>query len=337
MDVRLSLEAMKTCSYCGHDCSDDAVSCSSCGTQFPEPLSATPGSPFRRPPRPGAASIVLRDFLQEVPAQQALATLQAAHIEAYIATDDCGGVLPPLNAGSPFRLIVSDVHRDAAEQVLADMERKASPIVRQPARMDPTKPVDSSAASASPSTFRSLGVAALGMAAGVLLVLGYQRAQETFSGTDRRDFNHDGRTDAWDTYVKGQFSKMAADNNGDERPDVWYYYDDGKTTRWEEDLNFDGQFDLWGVYDARGVPNQSTVDLDFDGKPDVTHFYQFGLLKESHYIVPVLSGSGLVWKKNLYTNGLLREELLDRDRDGKFDEKLFFDLYGVEVKKEKLN
>jgi len=325
---------MKTCSCCGHDCSDAADSCPSCDTKFPEPLNEASGDPFRRPPRPGAASIVLKAFPQEVPAQQALATLRAARIEAYIATDDCGGVFPPLNAGSPFRLIVSEVHREAAEQVLADMEGKAAPVAQQRTVMDPTKPVDSSTPSGSPSTIRSLGVAVLGMVAGVLLVLGYQRAQETFSGTDGRDFNHDGRTDAWDTYVKGQYSRMAADNNGDEQPDVWYYYEDGKTTRWEEDSNFDDKVDIWGTYDGRGVPSQSKVDVDFDGKPDVTYFYQFGLVKESHYILP---SSGLLWKKQFSTNGLVREELLDRDRDGKFDERLFFDIYGVEVSKEKLN
>ena len=242
-----------------------------------------------------------------------------------------------MNAGSPFRLIVSEVHREAAEQVLADMEGKAAPLIEQLAQMDPTKPADSSKPPGLPSTIRPLWAAVLGMVAGVLMVLGYQRTQEVFSGTIQRDFNHDGRTDGWDTYVKGQYSRVATDRNGDEQPDAWYYYDDGMPTKWEEDSNFDGKIDIWGADDGRGVPSQSKTDLDFDGKPDVTYFYQFGLLKECHYILPILPGSALVWKKCFYTNGLLREELLDRNRDGKFDEKLSFDVYGVEVKKEKLN
>jgi hypothetical protein len=325
---------MKSCSYCGRDCADDSVSCSGCGTAFAEPENEPAGGPFRRPPRPEAGSIVLRTFAQEAPAQLALATLRAARIEAFVATDDCGGLYPPLNAGSPFRLVISEVHREAAEQVLADMERKAAPVVEQLANVDPKKSVDSSEPPGLPSTIRPLVVSLLGCVVGVLLVLGYQRTQERFSGTIQRDFNDDGRTDGWDTYLKGQISKVATDSNGDEQPDVWYYYEDGKMTRWEQDSNFDGKVDVWGTYDGRGLPSQSKEDLDFDGKPEVTQFFQFGLVKESHYI---LLPSGLAWKKNFYTNGLLREELIDRDRDGKFDEKLSFDVYGVEVKKEKLN
>ena len=325
---------MKACSYCGGDCADDAVSCSGCGTAFAKPENESAGGPFRRPPRPQAASIILRTFAQEAPAQLALATLRTARIEAFVATDDCAGLYPHLSAVGPFRLVVSEVHQEAAEQVLADMEGKAAPLVGQLANKDSSQPVESSKTPGPPSTIRSLGASVLGMLAGVLMVLGYQRTQGTFSGTVQRDFNHDGRTDEWDTYLKGQITKVATDSNGDGQPDVWYYYEDGKMTRWEQDANFDGKVDVWGTCDDRALPSQSKEDLDFDGKPDVTHFFQFGLFKESHYIFP---GSGLVWKKNFYTNGQLREVLLDRNRDGNFDEKISFDVYGVEVKKEKLN
>lgn len=54
-----------------------------------------------------------------------------------------------------------------------------------------------------------------------------------------------------------------------------------------------------------------------------------------HYPHSIRFGPGL--EKTFHTNGILREELLDRDRDGKFDEKLSFDVYGVEVNREKLN
>lgn len=328
---------MKTCSYCGHETSGDAAFCPGCGTEFIEPPKELPGGPFRRPPRPEAASIVFRTFSQELPAERAASTLRAAQIEAYIATDDCGGLFPALSGDAPFRLIISEVHWQAAEQVLADAEgRTAVPVRESVPGIKPAKPMDSSPPSDLRGKIRSLVVFALGIVAGVLALLGYQRIQETFSGTVERDFNSDGRTDGWDTYVKGQYSRVATDHNGDEQPDVWYYYEDGMTTKWEEDFNFDGKIDIWGTYDGRQLPSQSKEDRDFDGKPDVTHFFQFGLLKESHYILPILPDSGLVWKKCFYTNGLLREELLDRNRDGKFDERLFFDVYGVEVNKEKL-
>jgi hypothetical protein len=114
---------MKTCSYCGEECPDEAVSCSGCGTEFsqaPKEVSGEP-EPARRPPRPEAGSIVLRTFSQEAPAQRALAALRAAHIEGFIGTDDCGGLFPPLTSGQPFRLVISEVHREAADQVLDEL------------------------------------------------------------------------------------------------------------------------------------------------------------------------------------------------------------------------
>lgn len=308
--------------------------CAGCGTEFAHPAEEPLGGSFRRPPRPEAASIVLRSFSQEASAQQAVVTLRNARIEAYVATDDCGGLYPPLSGGSPFRLIVSEVHREAAEQVLAGRavgEGTAEGSLTGP---EPTGRADSIRPPGWSSAARSLGVAALSVIAGILLVLAYQRTQEKFSGTVQRDLNHDGRIDEWDTYDKDRIVKVAGDNNGDEQPDIWYYYEDNVMARWEADCNFDGKVDVWGAYDTRGVTRESKSDLDFDGNPDVTHFFQFGLSRESHYVLP---GSGLIWKKEFYTNGLLREELLDRNRDGRFDAKLLFDVFGVEVSRQKLD
>jgi len=323
---------MKTCGYCGQSNPDDATRCTGCGTGFKEPTGeeALPGGPFRRPPRPEAASIVLRTFTNEAAAHQAVNLLRNARIEGFIVTDDCGGLYPPLNAGSPFRLVVSEVHRDAAEQVLAEREGDSAPMMERAPSIDSMKPADSPNP---PSSVRALVVFVLGVMAGMLILAGYRMSQDVFTGTDQRDFNYDGRTDVWDTYVKGKISRVALDNNGDERPDVWYFYEGDVIARWEEDCNFDGQVDIWGTYDSRGVTRSSKQDLDFDGKVDVTNSFQFGLTKESHTLLPQ---SGSVWIKSFFTNGLLREELLDRNHDGKFDEKLSFDIYGVEVTKEKL-
>jgi hypothetical protein len=131
---------MKTCSYCGQHCADDAVSCSGCGTEFVEPPSEDSGGPFHRPPRPEAKSVVLRTFSQEAPAQRALATLRAANIEGFIGTDDGGGLLPPLTAGQPFWLVVSEVHKEAAEQILDEFENSTATLVEQPPSLKPTEP-----------------------------------------------------------------------------------------------------------------------------------------------------------------------------------------------------
>jgi hypothetical protein len=327
---------MKSCGCCGQLSPETSSCCAGCGTELKaatdEGTSSSPS--IRRPPRPEAASIVLRTFDREAAAHEAVELLRTARIEAFIATDDCGGLYPPLNAGSPFRLVISEVHQDAAEQVLAESAGQMAPVKDLEPNIEPANPSITPNSSAFPSTTRVLAVFALGIVTGMLALVGYQKSQRVFTGTVQRDFNYDGRTDGWETYQKGKLSKTAANRNGDEQPDAWYYFEDGVVTKWEEDWNFDGRIDFWAAFDSKGIISQSKLDSDFDGNPDVSFIYEFGLLKESHSI---LSESGLLWKKDFYTNGLLREVLLDRDRDGKFDERLSFNVFGVEVKKESVD
>jgi len=319
---------MKTCRYCGKFGPDDSTSCPECGTAFDLPTGQPdPPSSGRRPPRPEAASIVLREYPNEAAAQRAIDALRAARIEGYIATDDLGGLFPPLIA-SPFRLVVSSVHREAAAQVLAEAE--LVPVVQpQGADGEPAK-----ARHDADSSLRWLGVFLLGAIAGALVLRGCQISRQQFSGTVQRDFNGDRRTDGWDTYQKGKHVRVATDNNGDERPDIWYAYEDDVMTRWEADVNFDGKVDFWGTCDDLGRTVQSKFDTDFDGQPETFGYYQFGRIREQHSVMP---RSDLIWKKSFFTNGILREDLIDRDRDGKFDERVLFDIHGVEVKKEQVN
>jgi hypothetical protein len=146
------------------------------------------------------------------------------------------------------------------------------------ANTDPPQAEDSFKPPALPSTIRPLGYFALGIVTGALLVLGYQKTRERFTGTVQRDDNFDGRTDGWDRYRQGQLASSATDSNGDERPDFWYFYEDGKVTRWEQDSNFDGKVDTWGTHDGRGVPNQSKADLDFDGQVRFSGALTYGVL-----------------------------------------------------------
>ncbi|HEY6105827.1 MAG TPA: hypothetical protein VIV59_07590, partial [Anaeromyxobacteraceae bacterium] len=68
------------------------------------------------------------------------------------------------------------------------------------------------------------------------------------------------------------------DLNHDGKPDVWKFTRrtaDGKEVllRRDRDLNGDGKIDIWEEYDEAGNVVKQTVDLDFDGKPDlVLHF-----------------------------------------------------------------
>jgi len=62
------------------------------------------------------------------------------------------------------------------------------------------------------------------------------------------------------------------------KPDAWKYTfkvgDQERVARKEKDLNGDGKVDVWELYGEDGSIVQVVYDLDFDGKPDETLFYE---------------------------------------------------------------
>lgn len=111
------------------------------------------------------------------------------------------------------------------------------------------------------------------------------------------------------------------DDNKDGKPDKWVAYLDGKVSHSEFDRNFDGKIDCWSSYE-NGIVVRYQEDNDFNGIPDITCYYADGILDSAEFHP---NGSRIVVKKQSYENGVLKEEWLDNNRDGKFDEKIMYD------------
>jgi len=111
------------------------------------------------------------------------------------------------------------------------------------------------------------------------------------------DLTHDGKTDVW-KYL----SRDAA----------------GKETllRKEKDLNGDGKVDTWEKYAPDGTIVRVVYDLDFDGKPDETLFYEKDQLVKKELAFG-FDGVPRTW--NYYEKGKLVRKERDTNSDANVD------------------
>jgi len=125
-------------------------------------------------------------------------------------------------------------------------------------------------------------------------VVGTPRPGETLH---EYDLNHDGRADVWAYSVKGPDGK-----------DV--------TVRKEKDLNNDGKIDSWEEYETDGTLSKLTYDMDFDGKPDVTLYFEKDQLVRKEY---AFGFDGRPHTFNYYEKNKLVRKERDTKGDGKVD------------------
>lgn len=136
------------------------------------------------------------------------------------------------------------------------------------------------------------------------------------------DQNGDGRADSFATYRGDCIISSKGDRNFDGRIDEWLFFDEqGRTTRAERDDNFDGQPDAWVTYRG-GVETSAKRDTDFNGKVDSITTYT--------HAVPVRTEvrpneSKVMSRLFLYRSGVLYEQRVDQDQDGKFDYRILYD------------
>ena len=123
------------------------------------------------------------------------------------------------------------------------------------------------------------------------------KKQRQDDGVYKHDLNKDGKTDEWLTYRKGSLATV------------------------EVDQNFDGKTDAWWTYE-NGIISFGQVDKDFNGVSDVTYFYVNGVLYSAEFRP---NAAKTVAKKQIFKHGVLKEEWVDKDMDGKFDQRIIFD------------
>src|SRR5512138_2574070 len=86
--------------------------------------------------------------------------------------------------------------------------------------------------------------------------------------------------------------------------------------RKEKDLNGDGKIDAWEKYAADGALVRVVYDLDFDGKPDVTLFYEKDQLVKKEL---AFGFDGVPRSWNHYEKGKLVRKERDTNGDGQVD------------------
>lgn len=109
------------------------------------------------------------------------------------------------------------------------------------------------------------------------------------------------------------------DVNNDKRLDTWLYFsgsgDNRALVQRRSDLNFDGKVDITQYFQS-GQLSQEEVDLDFDGHVDMRSHYVNGVI-ERRELDFGFDGRTDLWM--LYKSGQLQEKQRDSNYDGKPD------------------
>jgi hypothetical protein len=113
------------------------------------------------------------------------------------------------------------------------------------------------------------------------------------------------------------------DRNGDGRSDGFFRYEKGVPVAAREDVNFDGQIDCWFII-KNGAYHAAEYDTDFNGAPDMFSTFTHGIVSQTD-VRP--NGSPIATRRFVYRAGVLREEFVDDDEDGKFDRKIEYDSF----------
>ena len=247
--------------------------------------------------------------------------LEASGIPALLA-DELTHQLVPGMAVAGIRLQVED--QDFERAVLILKEGPDAQVT--PASLPPSEAPDGRGG----IPLVVFGAFAVALVALALISIAYQEARRTARArsavsTYTDDYNHDGKPDHFYTYRDGRISKSEVDRNFDGRIDQWEFYDhEGRPEHAESDENFDGRPDVWYFYE-NGSLVRSERDTDFNGQPDWFSFFRNGILVRSDCRP---NGSKIVIRRLIYVNGVLREEWVDENEDGKFDYKILHDPFG---------
>lgn len=252
---------------------------------------------------------VVKTFLKLTDADLAAAQLHSAGIECAITCDDAGGTYPHL---ALIKLSVDPARFGEARQILDEPAPLQAPSIVSPA--DSHQPLSAHPA---PAPFARFGWGLLvGTVIGALLHLGYTKSQQFGRRTYRYDSDRDGTLDEEYIWQDGQLVEFRRDCNGDGRIDHWMFYTNGIPAREELDDNFDGRIDAWYTFDSRGVYSSARLDTDFNGVPDCTATCKNGMPSRCDWQP---NGTNVITLRQIFENGVLKEELRDEDWDGQFD------------------
>jgi hypothetical protein len=273
-------------------------------------------------------AVVLRTFASEAVASIAAARLGSEGIEAHIQKDDCGGAYPSLQVSGGVRLLVKPEDLADAEKILDGMDVEGFGEVEEEEQPEERRRTQSS------STLWVglflVGLFLLGVLAGNFLSLELTD-QSTYTGVVKSERYADGKASVFNHYVNGKLTRVEEDRNHDGKPDGWHEYVADKLVSSRFDNNFDGKPDTWVTYKDR-FNYVEKRDTDFDGKPDATVSWVNGLCQRVDWHP---HDSANIDRRQYYEHGVLKEELVDTDGDGIFDQKITYDQYERPIAQDK--
>jgi hypothetical protein len=269
-------------------------------------------------------AVALRTYASEVEASLAASRLGSEGIDVLIQKDDCGGAYPALQMTRGVKLLVKPEDLEQAETILHELETGGAGGAEEEEPQEEPQRVKS-------SPMLLIGLFLLGLAAGYFLSPSLMD-RSTYTGVAKSDHNAKGTPGAFLHYVDGKLVRSEQDRNYDGKPDAWFKYEAGKIHTGTSDNNFDGEPDVWITY-KDPFNYVMKVDTDFDGKADATVYYVDDLIQRTDWHP---KDSSIIERRQLYKHGLLREELLDIDLDGNFDERIIYDRYERPISKTKL-
>ena len=263
------------------------------------------------------SSAIQAHLLQDVLRQHGIAShVQGEHLH---------GAIGELPAGSLVRLLVDEADYAAARRALDDWEQA------EPMDEDELASKDRSAqAAAAPDQttharprLQPLWWALGGAGCALLLQWGLTGLPVR---SDSTDYNGDGVADE---QVKmnalGNALQMTSDRNFDGKIDLRQEFDrTGKPLSAEADDDFNGTMETRWRY-RQGNLEQTEVDTDGDGYPDLRSYYDYGVLQRTVYIH---RNTGKPVRVEHYRLGKLQRVQLDTNTDGALDTEQLYDSNG---------
>jgi hypothetical protein len=270
-------------------------------------------------------AVVLRTFANDFEANFAASSLGAQGIETHIQKDDVGGAYPALQMSRGVRLLIKPEDREAAEKILDEIEAEHAGKIEQEEEQEDSKSTKPGPIFILRRSFLFL----IGLAAGYFLPALW--GGRSWGTEVVKDDWKDGKPGSTAHYVDGKLTHVEQDRNHDGKIDAWHKYVSGKIRTSEYDDTFRGQPNRWIEYKDR-FNYVEKCDTDFDGKPDATTFTVNGLTQRVDWHP---KDSGILERRELYEHGVLKEKLVDTDRDGIFDLRITYDSYWNPIKEAK--
>lgn len=233
-----------------------------------------------------------------------------------IEVEILGGHLPggagELPAGGQVRVMVAEEDVEAALHIVAEWERATATRARESLHASKRS--------------RSLAGFVLGLITGISGVWVFVALPEPPETTRYFDHNQDQQSDTWHHYRRNQLQRVRKDRNFDGEVDaVWHYTDEGQRQRGEQDQDFDGRRETRLSFE-NDLLQRRQLDLDGDGRTDISEVYRHGVLRERRFHDPA---TGEIRKRTRYEAGARpRESELDTTGNGISDTRVRYNRYG---------